>query len=191
MRKLAIALVSTLCIDLVGMASADESKKPGGEIGNTKLIAAEVTAIDLRTRTVTLRGPAGDEFPVHADASVKNLAQVHGGDRVDISYRESLVWNVKKASDGKPNTSVQSETVSAKPGSEAAGAAVTQVRMTATIDAIDLGNGTVTLKGPQGKRRTIKAREPKQLRLVRVGNLVDITYTEALAVRVRPSKQKQ
>jgi hypothetical protein len=191
MRRLAIALVSTLCIGVVGMASADESKKPSGEIGNIKLITAEVIAIDLTTRTVTLRGPAGDEFPVRADTRVKNLAQVHVGDRVDISYQESLVWNVKKASDGKPNTSVQSETISTKPGSKPAGTAVTQTKMTATIDAIDLGNGTVTLKGPEGNRRTFNARDPKNLQRVQVGDLVDITYTEALAVRVRPAKPTQ
>jgi hypothetical protein len=63
--------------------------------------------------------------------------------------------------------------------------------MTATIDAIDLGNGTVTLKGPEGNSRTFKARDPKNLQRVQVGDLVDITYTEALAVRVRPAKPTQ
>jgi len=62
--------------------------------------------------------------------------------------------------------------------------------MTATIEAIDQVNGTVTLKGPQGNSRTIKARDPKNLQRVQVGDLVDITYTEAVAVRVRPSTQK-
>ena len=55
----------------------------------------------------------------------------------------------------------------------------------------DLANGTVTLKGPQGNSRTMKARDPKNLQKVQVGDLVDITYTEAVAVRVRPSPQKQ
>ena len=96
MRKLAIVLVSTLCIGVVGMASADESKKPGGEIGRPKMITAEVIAIDLPTRTVTLQGPAGNEFPVHADDRVKNLAQVHVGDGVDVADQESLVCTWKK-----------------------------------------------------------------------------------------------
>lgn len=191
MRKLAIVLVSALCIGMVGVASADENKKPGGEISRTKMVTAEVIAIDLATRTVTLKGPGGNEFPVHADKRVKNLPQVKVGDKVDVSYQESLVWNVKKAADGKPGVSVQSETESAKPGSKPAGVTITQMKMTATIEAIDLANGTVTLKGPQGNSRTIKARDPKNLQRVQVGDLVDITYTEALAVKVRPSKKKQ
>lgn len=58
--------------------------------------------------------------------------------------------------------------------------------MTATIEAIGQVNGTVTLKGPQGNSRTIKARDPKNLQRVHVGDLVDLTFTEAVAVR-RPS----
>jgi Cu/Ag efflux protein CusF len=191
MRKLAIALVSALCAGVVGVASAGEIKKPSGEIGRQRLATAEVIAIDLPTRTVTLKGPKGNELTVHADDRVKNLPQVRVGDRVDVSYQESLVWNVKKASEGKPGASVQSGAVSAKPGEKPAGAAATQVNMTATIEAIDQATGTVTLKGPQGNSRTIKARDPKNLQKVQVGDLVDITYTEAVAVRVRPSPQKQ
>ncbi|MGH8768957.1 MAG: hypothetical protein ACREVT_12370 [Burkholderiales bacterium] len=191
MRKLAIVLVSALCIGVVGVASADENSKPSGEIGRIKMVTAEVIAVDLPTRTVILKGPAGNEFEVHADDKVKNLPQVRAGDRVDVSFYESLAWTVKKASEGNPGASVQSDAVSAKPGSKPAGAAAAQVKITATIEAIDLGNGTVTLKGPKGNSRTIKARDPKNLRRVQVGDLVDITYTEALAVSVRSSPQKQ
>jgi len=190
MRKMAIALVSAMCIGAAGMASAGDIKKPSGEIGRKRLATAEVIAIDLPTRMVTLKGPKGNELTVHADDRVRNLPQVRVGDRVDVSYQESLVWNVKKASDGNPGASVQSGAVGAKPGDKPAGAAANRVNMTATIEAIDQANGTVTLKGPQGNSRTIKARDPKNLQRVQVGDLVDITYTEAVAVRVRPSTQK-
>ncbi|MGQ0578238.1 MAG: hypothetical protein ACT4PQ_04925 [Betaproteobacteria bacterium] len=191
MKKLVFVLVSALCIGAVGVASAGESKRPSGEIGRKRLATAEVIAIDLPTRTVTLKGQKGNEFTVHADDRVKNLPQVRVGDQVDVAYHESLVWNVKKAGEGTPGASVQSGTASAKPGAKPAGAAATQLNMTATIEAIDQANGTVTLKGPQGNTRTIKARDPKNLQRVQVGDLVDITYTEAVAVRVRPSMQNQ
>ena len=191
MRKLAIALVSALCIGVVGIASAGENKKPSGEINQAKMVTAEVTAIDLPTRLVTLKGPQGNTFTVYADDRVKNLPQVHVGDKVDISYYESLVWNVKKATEGTPGATVQEEMKSAKPGSKPAGAAARQVKATVTIEAIDLANGTVTLKGPQGNSRTIKARNPENLKKVQVGDLVDITYTEALAVKVRSASKQQ
>ena len=59
-----------------------------------------------------------------------------------------------------------------------------RVTFTATIGAIDLAKGTVTLKGPQGNSQTIKARNPANLKKVKVGDLVDITYTELLGLKV-------
>jgi hypothetical protein len=43
----------------------------------------------------------------------------------------------------------------------------------------------VTLRGPEGDTETVKARDPANLDRVAVGDLVDITYTEAVAVEVK------
>lgn len=53
-----------------------------------------------------------------------------------------------------------------------------------------LANGIVTLTGPEGNSRTIKARDPANLKKVQVRDLVDITYSEAQAVAVRPVNKK-
>ena len=55
-----------------------------------------------------------------------------------------------------------------------------------TITAIDLAKGTFTLTGPGGRSQTLKARDIANLRKVKVGDLVDITYSEAVAVSVQP-----
>jgi hypothetical protein len=54
--------------------------------------------------------------------------------------------------------------------------------LTATITAIDPKAQTVTVKGPQGNEETIKVRDPKNLTGVKVGDLVELTYTQALAI---------
>jgi hypothetical protein len=64
------------------------------------------------------------------------------------------------------------------------------VTLTTTITAIDLADDTVTLRGPEGRSRTIKVREPADLRKVQVGDLVDITYSEAVAIAVRQVAKK-
>ena len=74
--------------------------------------------------------------------------------------------------------------VRAEPGQKPAGAVGQRVTFAATIEAIDLAKGTVTLKGPQGNSQTIKARNPANLKKVKVGDVVDITYTEAVAIKV-------
>jgi hypothetical protein len=45
--------------------------------------------------------------------------------------------------------------------------------------------GTVTLQGPTGTT-TIKVRDPRNLERVAVGDLIEITYTEAVAASVEP-----
>jgi hypothetical protein len=42
----------------------------------------------------------------------------------------------------------------------------------------------------EGKSHTIRVREPEDLRKVHVGDLVDITYSEAVAIAVRPTAKK-
>ena len=78
----------------------------------------------------------------------------------------------------------------AKPGEKPGGQVGRSITLTTTITAIDTANGTVTLTGPQGNSRTIKAANPDNLKKVQVGDLVEITYSEALAVSVTPVGKK-
>ena len=60
-----------------------------------------------------------------------------------------------------------------------------------TITGIDKKKGTVTLTGPEGESFDVKVLNPANLDRVDEGDLVDITYTEAMAVSVeRVEKQK-
>ena len=49
---------------------------------------------------VTLKGPDGNVFTVHCGDQVKNLAQVKKGDLVQVTYYESLAYEVKKPDRG-------------------------------------------------------------------------------------------
>ena len=49
---------------------------------------------------------------------------------------------------------------------------------------------SVTFKGPAGNTRTIKVRYPDKLQGVSVGDTVEITYTEALAITVEKAQTK-
>ena len=53
--------------------------------------------------------------------------------------------------------------------------------MTVAVAAIDPKAPSVTFKGPGGEPRTIKVRDPAKLQGVNVGDMVDLTYAEAIA----------
>ena len=47
----------------------------------------------------------------------------------------------------------------------------------------------MTIKGPQGHEETIKVKDPKNLEGVKAGDMVELTYAQALAVSLdKPAK---
>jgi Cu/Ag efflux protein CusF len=186
MSKLVIALF--VAISLVGARAtlADEQKPAAGGFSESKEVQATVTAIDLKTRMVTLKDSDGNETTIHVDKRARNLPQVKVGDVVKVAYLQAVAWKVNKSGKAAA-TKAEAAAVRAEPGEKPGGAAGQRITFTATIEAIDLANGTVTLKGPEGDSHTIKARNPANLKKVKVGDLVDITYTEAVAIKVEPA----
>ena len=193
MRKLAISLSLVLSLAGIQAALAEHHegghKMPSGEIADVVEVQATVTAIDQKTRMVTLKGPEGNETTLHVDKRARNLAQVKVGDIVKVAYVQHVAWQVQKPGAGGQTGSVQTEqaAVRAEPGQMPAGAVGQRVTFMATIEAIDTAKGTVTLKGPQGNSQTIKARNPANLKKVKVGDALDITYTETVAIKVEPA----
>jgi hypothetical protein len=183
MKALFVAVVSMLAL-LAGCAS----QKPSGKTEDVVQARATVTAIDLAKREVTLKDEKGQEAVVEVPDGVKNLDQVKVGDVVAASYTQAVAWQVKPAGQGAPGVNEDTGVTTSKPGDKPGGTIGRTLTLTATITAIDLQNGTVTLTGPGGGSQTIKARNPDNLKKVQVGDLVDITYTEAVAISVQPVK---
>ena len=65
--------------------------------------------------------------------------------------------------------------------------AVETIQATATVKAVDRRNRAVTLAGKNGKRETYKVgKEAVNFDQIKVGDRVNVTVTEALAVFLRP-----
>jgi Cu/Ag efflux protein CusF len=183
-----VLAVSCILLGLSGCSWFSNEVVSGTISQNVVSVTAKVKAVDLETRTVTLERADGSTVQIHAGDQVRNLPQVHVGDDVTVTYYQSLAYDVTKAGEGAPGVSTAESLARAKPGEKPAGAAGRVVTITATITAIDKAAQTVTLKGPEGNSLTVKARDPKKLDKVSVGDLVNITYTEALAILVEESK---
>jgi hypothetical protein len=151
---------------------------------------ARVTAIDLQTRRVALERADGSAVTIYADDSVRNLPQVVVGDEVTTTYYESLAYEVKRPGTTEPGASVREGTARAQAGEKPAAAGTRVTTIVATITGIDKAAGTVTLRGPTGNMLTIKARDPRNLDRVAVNDLVEITYTHALAIGLDKSAKK-
>ena len=176
-------LMCAACLASVSLAQAPDPAPKGEAVIASVDVSGTVTKIDHTTREVTLKAADGEEFSFVASEDVKNLPQVQVGDVVKATYAEALVYEVKKggqAMDADTTIAVGS----AEPGAKPAGTLARQTSVTVSIVAIDPAVPSVTFKGPQGNTRTIKVMHPEKLQGVSVGDTVEITYTEALAIEV-------
>jgi len=168
-------------------ATSPAAPMPGKAVAGAVRVRGTIVAIDKEKSTITLKGPKRTLTLAVKDKEKLDVVKV--GDPVIATYTEAIAFQVHKAGTATPGMSTQESRVSSKPGENPAGAIGQTVTITATITAIDRKAHTVTLKGPQGETETIKARDPKNLEGVKVGDLVEITYARALAVALdRPTK---
>jgi hypothetical protein len=182
-------LAGALLFSGVGAAETTPPPRQGEGVIASADVTATVTKIDQATREVTLKSETGEEFSFVAGDNVKNLAQVKVGDVVTATYAEAFVYEVKKGGTvADVKTVVAGE--SAKPGMKPEGAVARQSTATVLITAIDPQAPSVTFKGPAGNTRTIKVMHPEKLEGVSVGDTVEITYTEALAIQVEEAPKK-
>lgn len=163
------------------------SSEPGrAKAIRTMQISATVVAIDKATRTVTLKSPQGDSVDVVAGDQVRNFDQIKLGDLVAVQYTEAIALELRKTKASPGEVTVREQAVRAKPGERPAAAGERQVTAIAEVVAVDPGKSTITLKGPRGNVVTLDVHNPDQFKVVKKGDQVDVTYSEALALSVDP-----
>ena len=118
---------------------------------------------------------------------MRNLAQVRAGDRVRVVYHASLAAQIAKP--GTPAVSSQDFRAKAPMGAKPAGVIGRTVTARVKVNSVDTAANTVTITGPAGRTQKVAVQEPEMRRFaatLKQGDEVDITYTEAVAVRVTP-----
>lgn len=186
--RLLITALLAINIGLPGAYAGEDTgaatARPAGGVASLITVNATVTSINHETREVTLKGADGKEIAITVGEEVKNLPQVEVGDHVKIAYYEAVNFKVLGKDEAEPAAAAISAMETAPPGQKPSGSMSTKQSVVATIEAIDKDSQTVTLKGPQGNSRTVRARNPENLDKVAVGDRVLITLTNAVAVDV-------
>jgi hypothetical protein len=100
-------------------------------------------------------------------------------------YRDILIALIIAAAFALPTATAQTGTTIVGKGPGVAGAAQ-NVKLTATIVAIDPATRVITLKGPQGHEVTLTAGpEVKNFAQMKVGDQVNAEYVEALTIELK------
>lgn len=149
--------------------------------------SAIVQAIDSANRRVTLRNDKGEEETYVVGPGVKRFDAVKVGDKVTMTYVESLVFQVRKPGEPADKASLDAAITRAN-GAMPGGTIAVQEKQTVTIKAIDPALPSITVTTEDGRTITRKIENKKNLEGVKVGDQIDITYTEAILTSVTTPK---
>jgi len=179
---LAIGFVATLVPTSAVYAQSKEIP------GDAVTITATVEAIDTATRTLTVKNTDGTYEPITVPRTMTRFSEIKVGDTITARFFNNVVVRKKPAGEAAVDTAKDAVTpgAGAKPGATAA----TQRTITATITAIDPKVPSISFKGENVNwNYSARVEDKNALAQVKVGDRVDITWTEALTVALVPQKK--
>jgi hypothetical protein len=164
------------------------SSEPGKvHVQQTVNMSARVVGIDRAGRIVTLKGSEGNTVDVVCGDEVRNFDQIKLGDQVTTRYVESLYLELKKTQAGVRESVEREGGARAKLGERPAGLAVRELVVLADVVGVDPDKKTISLKMPRGNVVVLPVQNPDQFKVVKKGDQVEATYTQAFAVSVDPT----
>ncbi len=192
------SLAAIVAVPLLGLVACAETPPPQpvnppapAVTSTAKEAVGVVRSVNARTRQVAILTPQNRTITVVAGPEVQNFAQIRRGDRVRVRYEEAVAAQLAPRGTELP-AQLDVAAARAMPGERPAGAIVTTVRDTVTINAVDTTNNMVTFTSSRGVRRTLPVRSPQMqefIRTIRPGQRVNVAIVEATAISVEPAER--
>ncbi len=184
MKTLSTMSLAGLVLLSAGSTVGAQSKTFQGESISTTVT---VEAIEQSTRTMTVKDDNGIYETLQAPPEMKRFSEIKVGDKITARYYENVVVRLKKP--GEAAVDVDSAAVTRGEGKTPGGTAAAQRTITVTVTAIDPKTSSVTVKGPNGYVYTRRATDKKAFAQLKVGDQLDMTWTDALLLSVDPAKK--
>jgi VCBS repeat-containing protein len=147
-----------------------------------------VEDVDHANRVVTLKAKGNEHVMVNVPQDVQGFDKLKKGEKVDVDYYQSMA--ISLAPKGTPLAPTQMQEGTGPTEKGVAGAR--QVTASAKIVSVNHEENTVVLKGANGKMDTVKVDDPalqQKLAQVKPGQVVQMTYTQAVAAAIRPQQK--
>jgi len=195
MRTISMTYPRITCVWLslvAALAATSASAQESVQISETQEISATIIAVDQELRLVTMRGPQGNLTTIEAGPEVRNLAQVEVGDTLRVVYEQTYIATLTGAEVASPVTDVSVGAVRAEEGAQPGAAVGTMSTIMVTIESIGPDGRSATFRGPDGRLQAIdvQTEEGREFsRGLNTGDVVQLTYAEALAIMVEPLEE--
>ena len=161
------------------------------KISNEVNATAKVVALDKSLRLVTLRSEDGRLTDVYCSDEVRNYDQIGVGDSLRVRYRQSLSASLlPPGSDAAVSHGSVTATRAEKGAAPAAGVNAHYV-LRVKVVSLDAPREVVVFSLPSGElvAHQIATAEGREfVKHVKVGDLVELDYSEALALSIEEMK---
>jgi len=183
MKKFVVGLVAAAGLVAMAHPVMAQAKTVRSEM---RTETGTIEAIEASTRAVTLKKADGTFVTTVAGPDITRFAELKLGDTVNVRYYDNVVIRVKQTGESEVISGAKGTTGSEQvlPG----GTRAKQVTITATITAIDPTTPSITFTGPNGWKYSSRVQDTEALAKVKVGDKVDIVWTEAVLVSVDRAK---
>lgn len=171
-------------------APAGATMTPPGGAGMPAAIAVgetradfTVQSVDPATRMLTLKEADGSMFTCMAGKEVRNFDQIKVGDEVRAVMVDELAVSVRKAGT-QPAAGAMDMIALAPKGAKPGMLMVKSDELTTKILGIDTSKRLLTIEGPAGHDKIIKAAPSVNLAELSKGDDVIVRWTQAMAIDV-------
>ena len=151
----------------------------------TVTLSGTVETIDHARRVVNIKTPDGKFQTIDVPESAKRFDELKVGDKVSITYNNTVSARLKPPGEPMVNTATGAST--AGQGERPGGTAAVERIMTATITGIDRSAQSITFTGPNGWKYDRRVVDPTVLDKIKVGvgDQGDITWDTNVTVAVQ------
>ena len=194
MKNIKYLLVAVLTLSMTAAVAGSheaELDRPSFAAQQTMVVTAVVEAIDHETRVVTVRRDDGEELTFTASEEARNLDQVSVGDVLVAEFVETITIEVLPGDGLGPDGAEAAAMARTKEGEMPGVAAMDSTVVISTVEDINIEANTFKLKGPDGVVTEYVARNPDNLKRSKVGDLVVITDTVAMAIMVEKAPTEE
>jgi hypothetical protein len=157
--------------------------------GESVTVTGTVEAIERSSRKLTVKGPEGKLTTVTVPSDVKRFDALNIGDTITAKYYDNVI--LRKKAPGEKPVDTLTGSLTPRSGAMPSGTAALQRAITATITAIDPAVPSISLSGPNKWAYTSKVADKAALAQLKVGDQLDITWTEAVLISAEPAAAKK
>lgn len=180
------ALVLIALTLLTGNSYAQETQDsiPSRERMELQSLKGTVKAINAETREITLMGENGELSTITAGEAVERFSEIAVGDAIvfDMYIYLKAEFRAPTPEEIEEPVVVLAEAAKATNDEMPAGAVGAVVKAVVTIEVLDRVHMLATVMGPGGNFLTIQMEDKDLITKLHIGQVVILTYAEAIAV---------